>query len=146
MKTINEWMAKDHDRLDALFQKFISAKKEDLPTAKQVFVEFKRGLERHIMWEEEILFPIFEGRTGMHASGPTQIMRLEHEQIKGFLEEINDKLAKEITVADSLQRDLFDLLKMHNDKEEGILYPWIDQVASKKELEEIINYIRPAIE
>ena len=63
MKTITDFMEQDHDRLDGLFKDFQSAKAGDPAKAKALFSEFKRSLQRHIIWEEEILFPRFERRT-----------------------------------------------------------------------------------
>jgi regulator of cell morphogenesis and NO signaling len=71
MDTITDFMARDHDRLDALFSRFQAAKTRVIESAVRLFSEFKRGLQRHILWEEQILFPVFEGRTGMEEQGPT---------------------------------------------------------------------------
>ena len=49
----------DHARLDRLFQEFQGTKRHDLARAAVSFAEFKAGLERHIVGEEEILFPGF---------------------------------------------------------------------------------------
>jgi iron-sulfur cluster repair protein YtfE (RIC family) len=79
----------DHDRLDDLFKNFQQLKRSDFSKAKQFFKEFKIGLQRHIIWEEEILFPLFEEKTGLKNGGPTEVMRLEHRQIKTHLETIH---------------------------------------------------------
>src|SRR3989338_10185398 len=97
MNTVTDFMGKDHDRLDAIFQKFRQEKKKD------PFSKFKHGLQRHIVWEEEILFSIFEERTGMKDSGPTAVMRMEHRQIKDYLEKIHDCLLKGETNTNSLE-------------------------------------------
>ena len=59
METIMNFMAKDHDRLDSLFTQFRNLRNTDVKKAKGLFHEFKIGLQRHIVWEEEILFPLF---------------------------------------------------------------------------------------
>ncbi len=79
--TISHYYAADHDRLDELFGRFQSSKQSDRTVARHLFAEFKAGLERHIAWEEDLLFPLFEAHTGMHAAGPTAVMRDEHRQI-----------------------------------------------------------------
>lgn len=119
-------MAKDHDRLDALFKQFQILKRQDMIKAKQFFHDFKIGLQRHIVWEEEILFPVFENATGMTESGPTAVMRMEHREIKGFLDKIHEHVAKASPETDEFENGMLDVLKPHNDKEESILYPWID--------------------
>jgi len=68
-ESINEHYTEDHDRLDDLFHEFQVLKSSDRARAVHHFQEFKAGLERHIAWEEEILFPSFEKRFG-HFGGP----------------------------------------------------------------------------
>ncbi len=78
-----------------------------------------------------------EERTGMKDSGPTAVMRIEHRQIKEFLDKIHNKVAKGDTKTQDAEDGLLEVLKPHNDKEESILYPWIDNTLSEKEKEEI---------
>src|SRR3989304_2654546 len=137
METIMNFMAKDHDRLDSLFARFRNIRNNDAKEAKNLFHEFKTGLQRHIVWEEEILFPFFEEKTGMQG-GPTEVMRNEHSQIKDFLAQIHNEI---ITGANekitALENELLEVLTNHNQKEEGILYPWIDNSASETDTKEI---------
>lgn len=142
MKAITDFMGQDHDRLDGLFREFQAMKGSDVGKAKHFFSEFKQGLQRHIVWEEEILFPLFEHRTGMEDRGPTAVMRMEHRQIKGFLEQIHDRIAKGEMNTDEFERGLLDVLVAHNRKEETILYPWIDQSLSAQEAEETLAKMR----
>src|SRR5579884_3385315 len=62
--------AHDHDRLDELLETYRRLKRVDFDQAKQAFREFKFGLQRHIIWEETVLFPLFEEKTGMRDRGP----------------------------------------------------------------------------
>ncbi len=142
MNAITNFMGQDHDRLDGLVTEFQATKGSDLGKAKDFFSEFKRGLQRHIVWEEEILFPLFEHRTGMEDRGPTAVMRTEHRQIKDFLEQIHDRIAKGETNTDEFERGLLAVLSAHNKKEETILYPWIDQSLSDQEAEETLARMR----
>jgi len=142
MNAITSFMGQDHDRLEGLVTEFQATKGSDLGKAKHFFSEFKRGLQRHIVWEEEILFPLFEHRTGMEDRGPTAVMRTEHRQIKDFLEQIHDRIAKGETNTDEFERGLLTVLSAHNKKEETILYPWIDQSMSEQEAEETLARMR----
>ena len=74
-KTIREFYEQDHDRLDELFKTFQQLKRSDFAKAKEAFKEFKFGLQRHIVWEEDLLFPLWEEKTGMSEGGPTFVMR-----------------------------------------------------------------------
>lgn len=134
--SINEHYTEDHDRLDELFHQFQALKLSDLPKATHYFQEFKSGLERHIVWEEEIVFPAFEKRFGEYG-GPTEVMRWEHREIRNFLEELAEKLARNDTETEVEEVGLQGVLCPHNHKEENIVYPMIDQVTEVAERKEI---------
>lgn len=123
----------DHDRLDQLFNTYRQLKRTDFARAKPNFREFKNGLYRHIQWEEEILFPLFESKTGMHGTGPTEVMRIEHRQIIQLLEALHDKVREHDPESDREEEALLQALGAHNHKEEMILYPAIDQHISDDE-------------
>jgi len=139
MNIITDFMGQDHDRLDQLFSAFRSKKASDVARAIHFFSEFKRGLQRHIIWEEEFLFPRFESRTGLSDGGPTAVMRLEHRRIKGLLDKIHGHVANGKTDTDDLEGDLANVLLVHNTKEESVLYPAIDQCLSEQEATELIE-------
>lgn len=133
--TIHSYYATDHDRLDELFKQFQAS--DDLNKSREFYSAFKAGLERHIVWEEEILFPLFETATGSRNAGPTAVMRQEHQQIKRFLETIAVKLQDAEPVTGPDEVGLLDVLAAHNWKEENILYPAIDQMVSTAEREAV---------
>src|SRR5215469_12237635 len=136
MKSINQHYTEDHERLDGLFFQFQKLKSSDRVRAKDHFLEFKSGLERHIVWEEEILFPSFESKFG-HMGGPTAVMRWEHQEIRKYLDAIAKKIAQEDWETDAEEFGLTSVLCPHNHKEESILYPMIDQVTRAEERKEI---------
>jgi regulator of cell morphogenesis and NO signaling len=141
-KTITEFYEKDHYQLDELFKTFQKLKRSDFLKAKEAFEEFKFGLQRHIVWEEDLLFPIWEQKTGMSDSGPTPIMRNEHRQIGQQLEAIHQKVADQNPDSDQEEQALLDILGSHNRKEERALYPAIDQVAGAEEREIIFRNMK----
>lgn len=132
-KTITAFYQEDHDRLDELFMTFQTVKRSDVSKAKEVFKEFKIGLQRHIVWEEELLFPMWEEKTGMVEDGPTPVMRFEHDQIRKLLEAIHQKVEQKNVETDQEEQALLNLLSSHNRKEERALYPSIDNVISPDE-------------
>jgi len=138
-QTVTAFYEKDHDRLDELFKTFQTSKRSDFIKAKEVFKEFKVGLQRHIVWEEELLFPMWEEKTGMIEDGPTPVMRFEHEQIKQLLEAIHRKVEEQNLDTDQSEQALFNLLSSHNRKEERALYPAIDNVTSAEEREKVFS-------
>lgn len=131
--TITTLYAEDHDRLDELFKTFQTSKRSDFAKAKDAFKEFKVGLQRHIVWEEELLFPMWEEKTGMIEDGPTPVMRFEHEQIKQLLDAIYRKVESQDLTSDQEEQALLNLLGSHNRKEEKALYPAIDNVTNADE-------------
>lgn len=140
--TITEFFEQDHDRLDELFKTFQQSKWSDFPKAKEAFTEFKFGLQRHIVWEEDLLFPIWEQKTGMSDSGPTPVMRNEHRQIGQQLEAIHQKVADQNPDSAQEEQALLDLLGSHNRKEERALYPAIDKVTSPEERETVFRSMK----
>lgn len=133
MPTVLGFMGEDHDRLDGIFKEFQKVKNTDLGKAQMLFHEFKVGLQRHIVWEEEILFPLFENQAGMREAGPTAMMRREHKEIKHFLEGIHQRLTSSDVQTGELEEKLIGVLTEHNNKEESILYPWIDSSVNEQE-------------
>jgi iron-sulfur cluster repair protein YtfE (RIC family) len=137
--SITHFYENDHDRLDELFTSFQRLKRTDFAKAAACFREFKTGLQRHIIWEEEILFPLFERKTGMTAGGPTQVMRVEHTMIKAHLEEIHALVQLRSAETEGAERKLLETLSSHNMKEEQILYPAIDRSLEQDELNHIFR-------
>lgn len=131
-------MSKDHDRLDGVFSTFQKTGANQLDQAKKLFSQFESGLRRHIVWEEEILFPAFEDQTGMKNTGPTAVMRMEHNEIKKLLDQIGQNLQENEIHTGNAEESLIGVLTSHNGKEEKILYPWIDRSLGEGMLTEMI--------
>ena len=128
---ITAYFEADHDRLDNLFHQFQEMKRSDFKTAKPYFREFFKGLRRHIVWEEDVLFPFFEKANGM-AMGPTEVLRQEHRMIGAILDRIHEKVRAADPNSDQEEAELLAVLGQHNHKEENILYPAIDQYADAR--------------
>ena len=133
MQSINQHYTEDHERLDVLFHEFQKVKSTERRKASQLFRKFKDGLEQHIVWEEEILFPAFEEKFNHLHGGPTTVMRLEHQEIRKYLDAIAGNLAKENFETEEDELKLESVLCPHNHEEEGILYPMMDHVFSDQE-------------
>ncbi|MBU6408824.1 MAG: hemerythrin domain-containing protein [Verrucomicrobia bacterium] len=136
-QSINQHYTEDHQRLDDLFHEFQELKATDRRKAERLFHEFKTGLERHIVWEERILFQAFEEKFTHLQSGPTAVMRLEHQEIRRHLDAIAGKLTEENFETSEDEHALETVLCPHNHKEEGILYPMMDHVFSEQERNEM---------
>lgn len=140
-ESITTFFKQDHDRLDGLLKQFHQLKGLDDAKAKARFVEFKLGLQRHIVWEEDILFPVWETSMGMEG-GPTHVMRAEHKQIGQALEALHKKMQMKDPASDQEEEALWDLLTVHNQKEERILYPAIDSVLNVQDRAAVYERMR----
>ena len=108
--------------------------------------DFERGFRRHLAMEESLIFPSVEAATGMADAGPTHVMRAEHQQMRGVLDQM--AAAMERGDCDELldQGDtLHILIQQHNVKEEGVLYPLAERVLSPEwpELREKLDRFEP---
>lgn len=131
--SIRTYFQQDHTELDDLLVQFQTLKRSDYAAAKSRFVAFKFGLQRHIVWEEELLFPAWERATGQTESGPTAVMRREHRQIADALEALHRKVQAADPESDAEERALLALLSSHNQKEERVLYPALDGTLGDEE-------------
>ncbi len=128
MNAIPEYMTHKHRHCDDIFAIAEAAvANQDWSLAEQQWQLFCDELELHLQAEEQILFPEFEQATGM-TSGPTQVMRMEHEQMRGLITSLNANLAEK-NKDDFLgfSETLMVLMQQHNMKEEMMLYPMCQQ-------------------
>jgi iron-sulfur cluster repair protein YtfE (RIC family) len=140
--TLASFYAVDHDDIDRLLEAFRAAHTGHQPGAPAMYREFKTRLERHIGWEEDILFPLFERLSGLKDNGPTVVMRGEHRTITTLLDSIDATLQKGETSIDADESALFAALATHNMKEENILYPLIDRQVSAADREAVFARMR----
>jgi len=126
---ISQFMTQEHRDCDTEFAAAEQAAADGNWTgAEEKFMIFANDTLRHFKREEEELFPAFEAQTGSN-EGPTQVMRYEHEQVKGLI----GKLAEAVESKDkdsylSLCESMMILLQQHNMKEEQMLYAMCDRV------------------
>ena len=129
MSTIVDFLGGDHRACDDLFASAeVAVAQKNWDSARSLFERFQTAMAHHLTMEEDVLFPAFEARTGMR-TGPTEVMRMEHAQMRGLLQE----MAGAVTNADEsrylgLSETLNMLMQQHNLKEENMLYPMSDQV------------------
>lgn len=147
-RTITEALEWDHDRLDRLEHLALDAHAAgDLTAARDAFGLFAHGLRRHIGFEEALLFPEFERRTGTRrGNGPTAVMRDEHRRILALLDTmeavIGDAGPDAGLLVELLRRRLHEVLGAHNRKEEDVLYPVADSVLAPAERDALVRDIQ----
>ena len=129
METISSWMQNDHVLIDAIAERATAAAEaRDGATLEREAGHFLSRLRRHIEMEEGVLFPAFEQRTGMADGGPSVQMRVEHEQMRPILQQMQDAAAAaDGTAWQRAAQALHDILLPHNIKEEQMMYPMLDE-------------------
>ncbi len=129
MESISSYMQEDHVLIDGIAERAAAAAEaRDWAGLARDGTEFLRRLRKHIVAEEQVLFPAFEQRTGMSAAGPSVQMRAEHEEMQPILGRMETAVAAQDGAG--YQREtkaLLAILVPHNQKEEQMMYPMLDE-------------------
>ncbi len=122
-------MTADHRNCDDLFVKVENlVYKDNWEAANVALSDFLKRTDNHFVQEETVLFPAFEAKTGQ-TSGPTQVMRSEHSQMRQLFGDLETALQQRdrdqyLGVAETLMM----IMQQHNMKEEQMLYPMAEKV------------------
>jgi len=127
--SLAQFFTEDHRACDAKWAEVEAAVDGGDPgTTKGAWQAFREATDRHLEMEESVLFPAWEKATGMHGSGPTAVMRSEHQQIRGLMNQIASLVETGDLDGVLNQGDtLLMLIQQHNMKEESMLYPMAEQ-------------------
>ena len=127
MSSIKDFMTQDHRDCDEMFAEMEDAVASKSDEALAKFEAFQDSLTNHFKMEEMVLFPQFEHASGM-TQGPTQVMVMEHEQMRELLSKMEDAVqANDNDKFFGLSETLMILMQQHNMKEEQMLYTMIQQ-------------------
>lgn len=129
MTAIVEFLSAEHRCCDEGFAAAEEAAQAGDPNrCREAFQRFQAAMALHFRKEEEHLFPTFEHVSG-NAMGPTRVMRLEHQQMRETLAEMEEALRDgDLEQFLGQAETLLILVQQHNIKEEQILYPMCDRV------------------
>jgi iron-sulfur cluster repair protein YtfE (RIC family) len=133
---IAQVFGKDHERLREIMSRAIAAcDRGDDTEARRLVEAYDTGLRRHIQAEEDVLFPAFEGRTGLRDAGPTAVMRREHREIERHLAAARDAFGAkpELELGKRHLVAVQTLLADHDRREEQVLYPACDRLLTERE-------------
>jgi iron-sulfur cluster repair protein YtfE (RIC family) len=127
MKTPTQPLQAHHKHCDELFAAAeAQAHAGDWANCDASSKKFFEELEAHFATEEQVVFPAFEAATGM-SMGPTQVMRMEHAQMRELVAQISAALKNRDSRGFAGAADtLLIMMQQHNMKEENILYPMCD--------------------
>lgn len=128
MPRINDTLPPHHKQCDDYFASAEEAAQNGHWAACAAALgDFSRDLLAHFDAEERLLFPAFETATGIK-SGPTQVMRMEHVQMRELLAQLEAaKAGQDAETFSGVAETLLILMQQHNMKEENILYPMCEQ-------------------
>ena len=118
MTSIPEYMTAKHRECDDVFTEAETAVSQgNWSVALEKWQSFVQELIKHFDQEEGTLFPKFEQATGM-TSGPTQVMRMEHQQMRALVQDLDNALAaQEKDEYLGLSETLMVMMQQHNMKE-----------------------------
>jgi regulator of cell morphogenesis and NO signaling len=153
--TVQGFFQNDHIEIDALF----TALRRNIKVCAELgkpgdsgilsqFEEFDRRLEKHIHWEEELLFPAVEGTSPDLREGPGEAMRHEHQDIRQFKDAARTELKRAMQAPLALSKaaealdQMRDILEMHNQKEERVYYPMADELLSPTQATDLLRRVQ----
>lgn len=144
LRRVSSALGWDHERLARLeVGAFVARTAGDTDTASAWYESFSFGLRRHIAIEEQFLFPLFEERSGIApGTGPTEVMRSEHREIVRLLGEILRTIGDPAKLPDENRAAFHEILEEHHLKEEGMLYPAMDEVLTPEEGDALVSRIQ----
>jgi iron-sulfur cluster repair protein YtfE (RIC family) len=132
--SLSAFFTQDHRDCDARWadvEELLDA--SDIETAQPAWEKFDIGMRRHMAMEEEVLFPAFDVRSGMGGGGPVAMMKMEHQQMRGLLDQIGECMdAGDAQEALDIGDTLLMLVQQHNVKEEGMLYPMAENLLANE--------------
>lgn len=133
---VSEFLTRDHrgcdDQFTALEDVVIKA---DWPQTSALVKAFSTATLEHFRFEEEVLFPALEAAMGQRL-GPTEVMRLEHAEMRSLLDELAHAVGRHDTDAiNGIVDTLVILMQQHNAKEEQVLYPLADRLLGSQKAE-----------
>lgn len=134
MSSFSNYLGNDHRQIDEYFADAdATAACSEWHQCVTAFSAGQQALLAHLRMEENVLFPAFEAASGT-ASGLTYVMRAEHLRIQALLAGMQQAAANWDNDAFlSLSGDLHQILGLHNQKEENILYPMADRLLAGKQ-------------
>jgi len=142
-ESVTSYLAWEHDRLDEVLRSVSAAVKNGrFDEATSGYARFESGLRRHLRLEEELIFPVFEARSGM-VSGPTDVMRDEHRHVRQALDLMWHGLqGSDAGAYEDGLRFFESVLPDHNAKEEHILYPTLDSLLRPTERAALVSRLQ----
>ena len=127
--SVTAYLSSDHKRLEGVLEEAcLRVADARWAAAAECLALYQRSLDRHIQLEEEIVYPLFEARSGI-VDGPTAVMRDEHRCLRRAVVMMAAAITVEDAGAHAEARSFLESVRpAHEAKEERILYPMLDRL------------------
>ena len=143
--SIDDWLGKDHERIEALLDGLVDAVHTHSTAAPAVFEEVDQALRIHMKWEEEVLFPAVRVRASETQRRSIESLQIDHERIVETLKFLGTALrATEYKEARMWMEWLDVLLQGHNYDEEHGVYNDADQLLDPGERRLLLESFTPS--
>jgi iron-sulfur cluster repair protein YtfE (RIC family) len=141
--TIAGYLAEDQRRLDALLASCLAAARAaDFEVARTVFRHFEAAFLLHMKVEEQVVFPVFEDRTGLQW-GPTMTLRGEHRALRHAVAGLQEGLAlANLRLVETGASELEKLSPDHEGKEANVFFPMTDRLLGPGERAALVERMR----
>jgi hemerythrin-like domain-containing protein len=146
---MSEFMVSDHRRLEQMLHRLQELVFEaDWRRAEQFALFIATGLEKHILMEEQVLFPLLAARISFFREKELGAFQHEHQQILGLISTIRERLTQVLQSSAPAETEaavvkaLHDFLRKfshHRDKEEKYVYATTDLLLSKEEVDRMVR-------
>lgn len=134
---IAAYFGRDHEEIGALLASVVEGDPAGAPARLK---ELRARLERHIVWEEEVLFPAALQQISVLDRDPVARMRSEHSLIRTGIREALELFGlKDAAGACARLSAVAEILVGHNAREEGLLYEALDRTLSSAERRHMID-------
>jgi len=132
--TIKEYMSHNHKECDELLAELENeVESGNWDKVTKLNDAFRNETLKHFDMEENFLFALFDERASTGGCGPTQVMKMEHDQARTIFPKIDESIEqKDSDRFFGLSESLMILIQQHNSKEEQMLYTMIQNMLNSE--------------
>ncbi len=139
-ESIDDALGADHERLDRLLGALEAEVRSGSPAAGEALERFVRGLESHMAWEDDHLFPAVKSLASEKERRSIESLEIDHERLRDTLRSLASTLASgDAGGAGTLVGWLKTLLMGHNYDEEHGVYVEADRLLGAAERRRLIE-------
>jgi hemerythrin superfamily protein len=143
MGMISQLMKEDHKNLFENYKKLMQAASCADDKSQGALSKLLLEIKRHFSLEEMVLFPIVEQRTHTHSLNDknTSILRQDHTNVLGMMKKLDENV-RSGKFDDSIREEIGKIMRNHAEIESNIVYPWIDEVLTDDESQDIVKRMK----